>query len=81
MAFETYIIKTDAPIDDALFSRLLTLVVKEKREAISRRKVRRDAINMLAGELALILLLKRRYNLDLRGTDFAKNEYGKPYLF
>ena len=77
---EVYSVETDTDISNEAFFNLLNLVASEKRRRIERLSNRRDAVNMLIGDIIARKAICRRTGLTNKSLVFRLNQYGKPFL-
>ena len=58
----------------------LALVSAEKKEKISRQKIRKKADAMIMGEILVKKALSDKYGIDVNKICFSFTENGKPYI-
>ena len=80
MTPEICIVKANSPIDENTFQFLLKFVQTEKQDRVLKQKIKRNADNMLVGEILAKTVIKRTFGVDIAKQKFAYSEYGKPYL-
>ncbi|PEY73218.1 4'-phosphopantetheinyl transferase family protein [Bacillus thuringiensis] len=77
---EIHAIKVPSVIEEELFSNLLHLVSRDKKERITRYMKQKDAYRTLLGELLVRSEICKKYNVRNSEIDFEYNIYKKPFL-
>ena len=77
---EVFLVKTEGPVDEAVFQYLLGFAQEEKRNRVRKQRVKQSADNMLIGEILARVAVKTRFGIGIREQEFARSAYGKPYL-
>ena len=77
---EVLSMEIEPEIPEKTLSRLKTLVSLAKRDRIDRLLNKRNAVNMLMGEVITRMAISVRTGLQNNELEFSLNQYGKPLL-
>ena len=77
---EVLSMEVQAEIPEKTLSRLMALVSQGKRDRIDRLLSKRNAVNMLMGEVITRKAISVRTGLQNHTIEFSHNQYGKPLL-
>lgn len=75
-----FYVKNEIPIPDETFDFLLKFIQPEKRERILKHRVKKNADNMLIGEILSKVAIKNVFGIKILNQDIGYGEHGKPYL-
>jgi 4'-phosphopantetheinyl transferase len=77
---EIYAIRIDEPIEDEIYSQILSCISEDKHERMEKLRFKEDAKRMLYGDLLARYLACTKLNIHNNRIIFTSNEFGKPFL-
>ena len=77
---EVLSMEIESEIPEKTLSRLMALVSPAKRDRVERLLSKRNAVNMLMGEVITRMAISVRTGLKNHMLEFSLNQYGKPLL-
>lgn len=80
MQQQIYVIKNKQGISENVFQYLLKFVSKNKKERILKQFKRKEAENILLGDILVKYAIKKSFGIKIKDMIFAKSKNGKPYL-
>lgn len=80
MKEQIYVIKNEQGLSENIFQFLLQFVSKNKKERILKQFKRKEAENILLGDILIKYAIKNTFGIKTKDIIFAESKNGKPYL-
>ena len=80
MKEQIYVIKNEQGLSKNIFQFLLKFVSKNKKEKILKQFKRKDAENILIGDILVKYAIKKTFGIKIKDMIFSTDNNGKPYL-
>lgn len=80
MKEQIYVIKNDKGLSENIFQFLLQFVSKNKKERILKQFKRKEAENILLGDILVKYAIKKTFDIKVKDMIFSTDSNGKPYL-